>query len=248
MNKHIMKFARPALVASGLSAAVMLGACERHAAPGEGSDAVAASAVPIETPGAAASAADAFLVLPGDYAQSTTVAELEARFGKANVRTETEPEPRLVLFPNDPARRAFVTFHDPASFRDLASITVTDPGSRWRGKQGVEVGMSFAKVRELNGKPFGYSGFDAQKRAFARDAWSLSMSDEDGSLGAFDVGDGDHLYFDIDFGIREGATVGLTDLPIDGYAQSDEARFPQVGELAVVTGIGAHSSLDDEWE
>lgn len=234
--------------ALGVVAVLALGGCERGSAPGEGSEAAAPAPTSATAPALAASAADAFLVLPGDYAQGTTVAELEARFGKANVRQETKPEPRVVLFPDDPTRRAVVTFHEPAEFRELASISVTEPGSRWRGKRGTQVGMSFAIVRELNGKPFGFSGFDSQRRGFARDAWSPSLSDEDSTLGAFDVADGDHLYFDLDFGLRAGADVGLTDLPIDEYAQSDDGRFPRLGELVIVTAIGAHSSLDDEWD
>ena len=115
-------------------------------------------------PTPAAPSADAFLVLPGDYAERTTVADFEARFGKTNVRKETGPEPRLVLFPDDPSRRAYVTFYEAEVFEHLARISVTDPGSLWRGKQGAQIGMTFAKIRELNGTPFSYSGFEEQKR------------------------------------------------------------------------------------
>ena len=72
--------------ALGVVAVLALGGCERGSAPGEGSEAAAPAPTSATAPALAASAADAFLVLPGDYAQGTTVAELEARFGKANVR------------------------------------------------------------------------------------------------------------------------------------------------------------------
>lgn len=41
-----------------------------------------------------------------------------------------------------------------------------------------------------------------------------------------------------------GACVFLTS---DEYLSSDDPRFPKLGERIVVTGIGASSSLDDEW-
>jgi hypothetical protein len=191
--------------------------------------------------------ADAFFVLPGDYSEFTTMAELEARFGKENVRRETEPEPRVVLFPNDPTRRAYVTFYEPETFEHFAGISVTDAGSRWRGKHGVHVGMTFAKVRELNGKPFYYSGFDEQKQARAHDGWSPALDDDGGSLGKFDVSEGERLYFDIHFGVLGELPQGQA-LPVHEYLSSDDPRFPNFGEVMVVTGIAASSSLDDEWQ
>ncbi|MES2475472.1 MAG: hypothetical protein V4640_06810 [Verrucomicrobiota bacterium] len=186
-------------------------------------------------------------MLPGDYSEATTLAELEARFGKGNVRREMEPEPRVVLFPADPTRRAYVTFYEAETFEHFAGISVSDSGSRWRGKHGVHVGMTLAKVREVNGKPFFYSGFDKQKKARAHDGWSPALDDDDGSLGKFDVSEGERLYFDIDFGVPGELPQGEA-LPMDEHLSSDDPRFPNLGEVIVVTGIGASSSLDDEWQ
>lgn len=193
-------------------------------------------------------ASDAFLILPGDYSEATGAAELEARFGAANVRRETGEEPRIVLYPDDPTRRAYFTFHDDAGFSHLAGIKVTEPTSRWRGKHGVHVGMPVAKVRELNGKPFYYSGFDPQKRAMAHDSWSPALEDDEKQpLGNFDVTEGDHLYFELEFGIAEPSKTAPADLPADEHLSSDDPRFPKFKELAVVTAIMSSSSLDDEW-
>lgn len=222
-----------------LATCVLLVSCK----PGEKTGAAPAKAA--DSPGS--TLADAFFVLPGDYSESTTLAELEARFGKENVRRETEPEPRVVLFPDDPTRRAYVTFYKPETFEHFAGISVTDAGSRWRGKHGVHVGMTFAKVRELNGKPFFYSGFDAQKQARAHDGWSPALDDDGGSLGKFDVSEGERLYFDIHFGVPGELPQGQV-LPVDENLSSDDPRFPNIGEIIVVTGIGASSSLDDEWQ
>jgi hypothetical protein len=194
-------------------------------------------------------ASDIFLLLPGDYSQRTTAADLEARFGRANVRRETEPEPRIVLFPDDPTRRAVVTFHEAKTFQELARISITDRASRWRGKHGVHVGMSFAKLRELNGKPFYFSGFDQEKHAQVNDSWSPSIGVDDSSLGAFDVVENDHLYFEVELGVSDPSRLkGASDLPADEHVSSDDPRFPRQGELIVVIGISARSSLDDEWE
>lgn len=238
----------------GLEAALILGACALAAcgrSAEESGTPAAASTSQATAPAAPSNGtlpADAFLVLPGDYAQSTSVADLEARFGRTNVRKQTTPDPRIVLFPDDPSRRAYVTFHEAAAFKELALISVDDPGSRWRGKQGAHIGMTFATLRELNGKPFYYSGFDEQKRAWAHDGWSPSMSDDDATLGAFDVAENDHLYFSVEFGVRDPAQLEVTDLPVDENLLSDDARFPRLGERVVVTGLASNSSLDDEWE
>ena len=197
---------------------------------------------------AAAPASDAFLILPGDYAESTTVADLEARFGKGNVRKETSPEPRLVLFPDDPTRRAYVTFHDDEKFEQLAGILVTDAGSRWRGKHGVQIGMTIAKVQALNRKPFILWVDDELQHSRAHDGWSPALDDDDGSLGAFDVEEGEHLYFDLNFGPTDPAVVkAIPGLPKEEQVKSDDRRYRELQQALVVTGIGASSSLDDEW-
>lgn len=202
----------------------------------------------IEEAAAAAPASDAFLILPGDYAESTTVADLEARFGKANVRKETSPEPRLVLFSDDPTRRAIVTFHEQEKFEQLASILVTDPGSRWRGKHGVQIGMTIAKVQSLNRKPFILWVDDELQHSRAHDGWSPALDDDDGSLGTFDVEEGEHLYFDLNFGPTDPAVVkAIPGLPKEEQVKSDDRRYRELQQVLVVTGIGASSSLDDEW-
>lgn len=196
---------------------------------------------------AAAPAADGLLVLPGDYSERTTVADLENRFGKVNVRKETTPEPRVVLFPDDPARRAYVTFYERERFEHLARIFVSEPGSLWRGKHGTHIGMTFAKVRALNGKPFSYVAFAGQNSLLVRDSWSPALDDDEGKPGAFDVTEGDHLYFEIEFGPRDPADAEAI-FSADEPVSSDDPRVRSLGERIIVTGLGAGSSLDDEWE
>ncbi|MCW1884221.1 hypothetical protein OKA04_05725 [Luteolibacter flavescens] len=199
-----------------------------------------------ETPPAPES--DAYLILPGDYSQATTVADLEARFGKENVRRETAPELRVVLYPEDPTRRAFVTFHDGEALEDLAGITVTDPGSKWRGKHGVHIGMTIAKLQSLNRKPFFFWVDDADQHSRAHDGWSPALDDDDGTLGELDVAEGEHLYFDVLLGPTDPAVVrAIPGLPNGEQISSADPRYRELREVIVVTGIGASSSLDDEW-
>lgn len=216
---------------------------------------VATGAVPAPPTAPAEPAAEPGFELPGDYAQSTTLADLQQRFGADEVRVVEAPQEdgsvrrSVVLFPDDPGRRAYVDFHDPESLTGVANIAVRDAGSRWRGKGGVRVGMSFAELRRINGRPFLFSGFDEQGRAWVRDAWSPALDDV-GGLGALDVGEGEHMYFGVDLGLAEAAGAVAPDaVPHDEYsALSDDPRWPRLGEIAEVTAISAYTSLDDEWE
>lgn len=205
------------------------------------------SRAPVATPAAAAPMAEAHFVIPGDYSQGTTVMDLQARFGKANTRVVDDPERSLVLFPDDPLRRARVTFHDSGKLEELASIQVADPGSRWRGKHGVQIGMSLKQLRAINGKPFNFFSSLDGSTARVHDQWSPALDADDGSLGRFDVEEGDHVYFEVEFGARDAATLPKP-FPPDEPLSSDDPRLAGKDEALVVTGFGGSTSLDDEWE
>lgn len=190
---------------------------------------------------------ESHFLLPGDYAQATTVAELQSRFGEDNVRIVDAPERALMLFPDDPARRARVRFHDPGQLEELASIRVTDPGSRWRGKHGVRIGMSLKELRALNGKPFSfYTAVDGSS-ALVHDSWSPALNDEDASLGRFDVDEGEHAYFEVDVAARDPVAMPKP-FPPEEQLSSDDPRLAAMGETLVVTGFAGTTSLDDEWD
>lgn len=218
-----------------------------------------------QSPGSAAASdlpADQAFILPGAYSERTTLAELQASFGASNVKIIEAPpddegfvDQSVVLFPDDPSRRAFFEFYDPGTWSHLASIRVRDAGSRWRGKLGVHIGMSFAQLRKLNRTRFSFTGFDDEQRGQIHDQWSSNPDEAGGGLGEFDVGEDDHLYFEVALGLRAEAK----DIPVDAYphldpenyndpVDSDDPRYPRLDELVVVTGFGAGSSLDDEWD
>ncbi|WP_440223851.1 hypothetical protein ACQQ2N_01235 [Dokdonella sp. MW10] len=230
---------------------VMLAACAKPAvhAPGRTDPADDAG------PRSAADAGHDAWTLPGTFSEFTTMDDLRGRFGAGNVVIVASPEEgapdarSVVLFPDDPVRRAYVRFHDDAELAQLASVEIRDADSRWRGKHGVRVGMTLAEVRAINGKPFYLSGFDSRGRGYARGQWSPALDDDDGRLGALDVDGEDRLYFGVDFRLRAGASArDGSAWPRDEYLSSEDPRWPDLGEAVVVDAILAWSSLDDEWQ
>lgn len=188
---------------------------------------------------------DSAFLLPGTFSEQTTVADLKATYGAANVKIGALPNEDgngVILFPDDPTQRAYVRFYDDPPDAHMASITVTDPESRWRGKRGVKIGTTLAELRALNGEEFYFSGFGfyAPFTATVRDAWNV---------GALDVTEGEHLYFGVDLRLRDGKNVPASAYPgaEEGQVSILDPRYPTLGELAVVSAISAWSSLDDEW-
>ena len=208
-----------------------------------------AQAKPLPAP-AAAQAED--WQLPGTFSQGTSLADLQARFGTDNLRKVMPAADayhcEVILFPDDPACRAHAFFYDCEKLDQLRSIEVRDRASRWRGKGGVHVGMSFAELRERNGKPFGFSGFDQDGKAAAHDQWSPAIGD-DATLGKLDVEEGERMYFDVSLGLRADAPASdKAALPRDSYFPSDDPRILQLAPLLEVVAFGASTSLDDEWD
>ena len=208
-----------------------------------------AQAKPLPAP-AAAQAED--WQLPGTFSQGTSLADLQARFGTDNLRKVMPAADayhcEVILFPDDPACRAHAFFYDCEKLDQLRSIEVRDRASRWRGKGGVHVGMSFAELRERNGKAFGFSGFDQDGVGTAHDQWSPAIGD-DATLGKLDVDEGERMYFDVTLGLRADAPAAdKAMLPRDSYFPSDDPRIPKLAPLLEVVAFGASTSLDDEWD
>jgi hypothetical protein len=188
----------------------------------------------------AAAPPDAGLVLPGDFSEGTTLADLEKRFGAENVHVAEPRDGTVMLFPDDPERRATVRFWDEETLQHFSSITVSDPASRWRGKLGVRIGTPLAELRRLNGAEFWHTGFTADGTAQVRDGWNA---------GALDVAEGDQLYLGVDVAVRDAADVARAQALSGEEPQisSEDPRFAELGDRAVVSAITAWSSLDDEW-
>ncbi len=186
--------------------------------------------------------ADADLVLPGAFSEETTVEDLKTRYGAENVVVGDllDGEKGLILFPNDPTLRAYVRFYDEDPMGHLASITVVDKESRWRGKDGVRIGMSLGEVVQKNANRFLFVGFDENHEAQVRDYWDA---------GKLDVQEGERLYFGIDLRLRAPIEkIPAADYPHGGgQFSTDDPEYPKLGEIAEVSAMSAWSSLDDEW-
>ena len=104
-------------------------------------------------------------MLPQAFTAGESLASLQARFGAANVRVEDIPGAEgdmvrgVVLFPDDPSRRAYLHFADAENLRGLALVRIVDPGSTWTLGDDVHMGTTLAELVARNGAPIDFSGF-----------------------------------------------------------------------------------------
>ena len=229
----------------------LLAACERAPAPSPQPAATASATSPApamphapsaetpataNTPSASAIPVTAGYLLPGDFGRDTDLAALETRFGPSHVRVgevpgaEGETFRGIVLFPDDPARRAYLYFDDEQALRGLTTVGVFDMPSRWRLDNGVRVGMSLAELVALNGRPIAFTGFD----------WDYG--------GAISDWNGGRLQPAVNAPIARSVRLGHADAEGDAYPMgdatfsSDDPHYPQLGRIARVEEIGVSFS------
>jgi hypothetical protein len=92
-------------------------------------------------------------------------ASLRDRFGPGNVQAqdiagaEGEIVRGVVLFPDDPTRRATLYFADPDKLQGLQVVRITDPESTWSIDHDIRMGTTLAELVARNGGPIQFSGF-----------------------------------------------------------------------------------------
>ena len=125
---------------------------------------VQAARVEAPTPDAPpASDAAAFPRMEGLVRPSDTLASLQARLGASVAIAELLPgaegesSPGWVLYPDLPARRLEV-FLDEQGVRPT-SIVAAATSSDWVRGDGLRIGLDVSALADLNGRPFGFSGF-----------------------------------------------------------------------------------------
>lgn len=132
--------------------------------PASPPDTATSAPVPTTQPQAPAAMPMTWL-LPGDFSPDTTLQDLQRRFGAGNVKAEEIPGAEggsfrgVVLFPEDPTRRATVYFQDPQNLLGLAMVSIDEDRSLWKLASGVGIGTPLSELRKVNGKPFTFSGF-----------------------------------------------------------------------------------------
>lgn len=178
--------------------------------------------------GDAAPPKDAF-TLPGAINPDTGLADLRRIYGAANVGEGNLPGSGdeavrgVILFPDDPRRRAYVYFQDPKKMTGLSMVAILDKGSTWRGVQGVRVGMPLSELVASNGKPFEFYGFEGLYGGWVDD-WM------DGRLAA--VGDGMSLRVRLAHRVFP-KDVPHGDLPYENF-RSFRSDHPQLARMQVV--------------
>lgn len=133
-------------------------------------------------------AADVRLVLEcgAPFTPDATPATLAAVFGRENVIPETVDGPEgtqvnvTAIYPNDPARRIEVVFHNEEERTGLVLVRVQNPESLWTGPGGVRLGDGIAAVEAANGKPFKVMGFGWDYGGFVSDWDGGRLGDKDG--------------------------------------------------------------------
>ena len=99
------------------------------------------------------------------FTQTTSEADLVARFGKENVTRDSivgsddGPQPGTVLFGSRSDARAQVFWTDPETRLRPSAIDVRAEGTAWRTQTGIAPRMTLRDLERMNGRPFRMSGF-----------------------------------------------------------------------------------------
>ena len=173
-------------------------------------------------------AADATWRLPGLIGRDTTLDTLRRRFGSANVTIATidgaegETAKGIVLFADDPARKAELFVQDEEHVRGIASIRVTGQHSLWHFDSGVRPGMRLADLVALNGQPITFTGLD----------WDDGGSVDDWHKGRLARRPGDPVFRSVSLTHDEAADGSFQSG--EAHYRSDDRRYPKQGTILLV--------------
>ncbi len=109
------------------------------------------------------------LIVPGKrigmITGETTEAEVEAAYGKENIRiqslyvAEGEQREGILLFPDSPDELEII-WEFAAHSGTPAFIRIGQEGGKWTTAEGISVGITLEKLEAINGKPFKFYGFE----------------------------------------------------------------------------------------
>ena len=173
-------------------------------------------------------------VLPGSLQPMTTRLELEARFGKVNVREESYngPEggpsyPVLVVFPDVPSKRLELVLDAETPDANISELRISDPTTLWHAANGLRPGMTLAELVALNRAPISFYGLGWDYGGAVRD-W------HGGTLGkAVEA----RIFQRVSLAARDG--VPDAKLPEgDRSFRSDDSSYATIGKDLVVGQLG----------
>lgn len=221
---------------------LLLAACSRQSTPDTPAPPTAPAPTTPQTdaPPAPAPVADNW-ELPGSLHPLTTERELEARFGKANLRHETMPgaegigsHPVLIVFPDDPQRRLELVMAEGDPDSPIQLLRVQGSESLWHSAGGIRLGMTLAQLVALNGAPLNFYGL----------SWDYGGSVQDWHGGKLANPVGSPVFHGVVLAARDDDTDGL---PLgDSVFRSDDPRWPAKGERLVVRELTVSWPRDGE--
>jgi hypothetical protein len=226
--------------------ALLLAACNRPAPPAQAAAPRAAGADSARTPAPSvaptADVAPDALVLPGPLAADATPDSLRRYFGAGNVRigdvpgAEGETFHGVILFPDDPTRRAYLYFQDESALRGLSLVRVFDAESRWKLDDGIAIGTTLAELVRRNGKPITYSGL----------GWDYGGVVQDFGGGTLEPHKG-QVMRSWRLGPKDDTADAANAYPIgeDSY-RSDDPRYPRQGDVVVVNELSVSFPGEDD--
>jgi hypothetical protein len=140
----------------------------------------------------------------------------------------------VILFPDDPTRRAYLYFEDSQELAGLQLVRVVDDESRWRFDNGIGIGTPLAKLVAMNGKPIRFLGLD----------WDYGGAISDWGGGRLDPKD-DAIRRGMTLAARPG--IGDRRYPMgDGEFSSDDPRYPDLGTDLVVGEMSVSFPGEDD--
>lgn len=193
----------------------------------------ASSTTPTDPARAPSQRLDARFALPGRFTSGDSTASLRARFGAAQVQegevpgAEGERVEGVILFPDDPSRRAYLYFEDAAQRRGLSLVCVLDQPSRWHFQDGIAIGMPLAELVARNGRPVRFFGLD----------WDYGGGVIGWNGGRLEPAPDAPQRRSV--GLSTRPDIGDAAYPMgDGEFSSDDPRYPQLGRDLVVGELG----------
>jgi hypothetical protein len=165
-------------------------------------------------------------------------------FGAANVQisdhlpgVEGEEFRGVILFADDPTRRAELHFQNQQQLRGLAYVVVRERTTRWRLDNGIVMGMRLADLVRLNGKPIRFSGL----------GWDFGGAIHDWNGGKLASRDGDPIrrLAELDY-VSDRPASGNDHPSGDRYFSSDDPRYPRQGQLLTVSELAVSFPGEDD--
>jgi hypothetical protein len=96
----------------------------------------------------------------------TTLADLQAAYGKDNIKSGQVPGPEgttlpgAIVFPHDPERTLTIIWKERKPTQTPESISISGKKTLWHTADGITLGTPLKELERLNGGAFTLSGFD----------------------------------------------------------------------------------------